>query len=521
MIFKRFFLILGLVLISIAAVNVVLAKPLTQSVCPILSDTNVVIYGDTGFGGVGDISKSWITHFMDWWKSYDPSIKYVFLDKTDVKTDCNLANYPNVKVYIQPGGNAYYQQNSLSIAGKNNIKNYISSGKGYVGICAGFYYTALDYYWQGSYYNWPDLLGLYPTVEGSITDIADYDQNPGYALTSVSNGEQMIYYGGPTRGWRQTPTDYPGNALLTYTSIPNNLPASIKYNNMLLMSVHAEAYENDGITGLSTEQRIRNYIWFANAINSVAGTNFITPQPLQPECNDGRDNDNDGLVDLADLGCINSSDNDESNCGDSVCEGGETWQTCSADCLVPQCADGIDNDNDSKIDYPNDPGCISFDDNSEVDGPINLFYDDFESGTLTGWTLTKVSGANYWIASSTNPYQGTKHAQCQPMSTTEPASIIERAVSTSGYNNIKVSYYRRLIGLDSADEFKAKWYDGTTWQILEQTGTNSANDASYVYKEYVLPSIASNNLNFKLRFECTAGAVSEFCRVDNVKLTSN
>ena len=50
------------------------------------------------------------------------------------------------------------------------------------------------------------------------------------------------------------------------------------------------------------------------------------------ECNDRLDNDGDGLVDLADSGCSNKRDNDESNCGDNSCEGGETCDTCSSDC---------------------------------------------------------------------------------------------------------------------------------------------------------------------------------------------
>lgn len=518
---KKLFLASLVILVILAGVIFVQAKP-PVGTCPITSDTNIVFYGETGFGGVGDLSKSWIIHFLDWWKTQDPNIKYVIIDSSDVKTDCNLANYPNVKIYIQPGGNAYYQQRKLDTAGKTNINNYINSGRGYVGICAGFYYTAGDYYWQGSYYDWPYLLEKYPTVEGSITDIADYDESPGYALTSVSNGNQMIYYGGPTRGWRDTPSDYPGQALLTYNAIPGNLPASIKYNNMLLMSVHAEAYENDGISGLTTEQRTDNYVWFANAINNVAGTNFNVPSPPKPECNDGADNDGDGLIDLADLGCENAEDNDESNCGDNVCESSENWQTCLTDCPAPQCSDGIDNDGDLLIDYPADLGCSSAEDNDETDvtGPIEIFSDGFESG-LTGWTTSAVSGGNKWTASTTNPYQGSYHAQSQPMSTSELASVMEKTVSTFGYSNIKWSYYRRLIGLDIADEFKAKWFDGSSWQVLEQTGSNSANDAAYVFKEFTLPSSAENNPNFKIKFECTAGAVSEFCRVDNVKVISN
>jgi hypothetical protein len=140
-------------------------------------------------------------------------------------------------------------------------------------------------------------------------------------------------------------------------------------------------------------------------------------------------------------------------------------------------------------------------------------YDDFESGNLNKWTLTSVK--NNWTASTTDPYAGNYHAQAQPQNTNEPASVMERAIDTSGYENIVVSYYRKLVGLDIADEFKAKWYDGSTWYILEETGDASANDADYVYKNYSLSSSADNNSNFMIKFECTAGAVSEYCRIDN------
>ncbi|MBW2990505.1 hypothetical protein KY348_02250 [Candidatus Woesearchaeota archaeon] len=51
------------------------------------------------------------------------------------------------------------------------------------------------------------------------------------------------------------------------------------------------------------------------------------------ECMDGIDNDGDGDIDLADAGCDNKQDNDESNCGDDVCEGEEDCDNCAADCL--------------------------------------------------------------------------------------------------------------------------------------------------------------------------------------------
>jgi len=496
--------VFSLVFVLLAAFAVA-AKPPTQPVCPIKSDTNIVFYGETGWGGVGDLSRSWVIHFLDWWKTQDPSINYVELDSTDIKTDCNLTSFPNLKIYIQPGGDAYKQQNKLGSAGKQKIIEYIDSGKGYSGICAGFYYTASDYYWQDEYYAHPYLLGKYPTVEGSIREIADYDKSPGYAITPLSNGFNVVYYGGPTRGYEYTPLSSPGEFIATFSAYGNGLPAIIKYNNMLLNSVHLEAYENDGISGLTTEQRIENYKLYANLLNQIAGTNFYVPPYNNPptyQCSDGLDNDGDNLIDYpSDPGCSSATDNDET------------------DPLPPQCSDGLDNDGDNLIDYPADPGCSSSEDNSEVDSQTGVIMsDDFEDGSISDWTL---SGAGQmWTASTANPYQGTYHAQAQPRTTTEPGSVMEKTVSTVGYENIKLSYYRRLVGLDPADEFKAKWFDGSSWNVLEQTGSNSADDTSYVYKEFNLPSSAANNPNFKIRFECTAGAVSEYCRVDNVKLES-
>lgn len=50
------------------------------------------------------------------------------------------------------------------------------------------------------------------------------------------------------------------------------------------------------------------------------------------ECNDKIDNDGDGLIDMLDPGCSDPADNDESNCGDSVCTGNENCARCIIDC---------------------------------------------------------------------------------------------------------------------------------------------------------------------------------------------
>ncbi|MCK5283236.1 MAG: hypothetical protein KAK00_07545 [Nanoarchaeota archaeon] len=50
------------------------------------------------------------------------------------------------------------------------------------------------------------------------------------------------------------------------------------------------------------------------------------------ECDDGSDNDGDSAIDYNDNGCSGPTDNDETDCGDGVCEGGEVCDTCIADC---------------------------------------------------------------------------------------------------------------------------------------------------------------------------------------------
>jgi hypothetical protein len=69
-----------------------------------------------------------------------------------------------------------------------------------------------------------------------------------------------------------------------------------------------------------------------------------------PECSDERDNDGDGFIDFPnDPGCASPQDDDET------------------DDTPPQCSDGVDNDGDGYIDYPADPGCTDRTDDDETD----------------------------------------------------------------------------------------------------------------------------------------------------------
>jgi hypothetical protein len=84
----------------------------------------------------------------------------------------------------------------------------------------------------------------------------------------------------------------------------------------------------------------------------------VTPAGAQsiPQCEDGRDNDGDGLADYgSDPGCSDWVDNEEYNAPPPP--------------PPAQCADGGDNDGDGHVDFPNDPGCSSTGDNDEYNAP--------------------------------------------------------------------------------------------------------------------------------------------------------
>jgi len=134
------------------------------------------------------------------------------------------------------------------------------------------------------------------------------------------------------------------------------------------------------------------------------------------ECSDGEDNDNDTFIDFPlDPGCDNYTDDNETDnftcytdldCGspftDNYCDGSDDYVTnvttptcmhpgnansycfnfsnvttdnCSyicddlEGCDYTECSDGGDNDSDTFIDYPQDPGCDNYTDDNETDPP--------------------------------------------------------------------------------------------------------------------------------------------------------
>ena len=122
------------------------------------------------------------------------------------------------------------------------------------------------------------------------------------------------------------------------------------------------------------------------------------------QCTDKKDNDGDTFIDYpADPGCSSARDRDEIN-------------------LIIQCDNGVDNDKDGLIDYPADPGCSSPLDSSELDdscsdtdGGIVPTEKGTVTGAISGYFYTYVDNCyvtnttnnmlNEWYCTGTAPFQ--------------------------------------------------------------------------------------------------------------------
>jgi glutamine amidotransferase-like uncharacterized protein len=303
--FSRAFLLFALFAQSVSALG-----------CRITNETNIVY---STVNGVGPASQIWVEDFLWWWKSTDPSINYLGLTANDFQV-CNFASFPNLRVYINPGGNTYDQLTAIGPIGTDNIKAFIQRDQknpsGYAGFCAGGYLASHDYLWETlyegpGYYNYAESppLSIFPhMVEGSIVEINDEqfgDQfGSKFRLVNVSNGHLMLYYGGSTFGWNGAldPTDPKSHiydpdveVLIYYTDFYGyhsyNLPAAWKYHNILLTSVHPEAdnctyFENYDCPPAGTIPYVnilQNRAWLCTYINEVSQTTFLIPEvPLKP-----------------------------------------------------------------------------------------------------------------------------------------------------------------------------------------------------------------------------------------------
>ena len=128
------------------------------------------------------------------------------------------------------------------------------------------------------------------------------------------------------------------------------------------------------VTGTITDDLEGNEPSHADECDSAAGdpsgssagvcADSVTVTWTEPEteCNDGVDNDGDGDVDFPDdQGCTNAEDDTEG---------------------AAECNDGVDNDGDGDVDFPDDQGCTNAEDDTEGDVECNDGVDNDGDGDI-------------------------------------------------------------------------------------------------------------------------------------------
>ena len=95
----------------------------------------------------------------------------------------NKESLDNFKVLCIPGGDMYQYAQDISSEGKEKIKNFISNGGNYIGICGGAYFASEKVVWRGSQLSMTPLGIFLGTAEGPINDIIPY---PDYGMCKVN-----------------------------------------------------------------------------------------------------------------------------------------------------------------------------------------------------------------------------------------------------------------------------------------------------------------------------------------------
>jgi len=125
-----------------------------------------------------------------------------------VKADyINNESLDSFNILCIPGGDMYKYAQDISSEGKEKIRNFISDGGGYIGICGGAYFASEKVIWRGNQLPM-NPLGIFPgTAKGPINEIVPYPDkgvvkiNIVDSLHPITQSEPdsiwILYYWGP------------------------------------------------------------------------------------------------------------------------------------------------------------------------------------------------------------------------------------------------------------------------------------------------------------------------------------
>lgn len=158
------------------------------------------------------------------------------------------------------GGSMYDYAQDISSKGKENIKNFVNNGGGYVGICGGAYFASERVVWRGSQMAITPLGLFQGSTIGPVNEIMPY---PNYTMCKVnivnhahpitnSEGEfeWILYYWGPA-----LIPNVNTNATILGNYNEGNRTAMLAFEQgdgkVFLIGTHPEIEEDSGRDGVS------------------------------------------------------------------------------------------------------------------------------------------------------------------------------------------------------------------------------------------------------------------------------
>lgn len=166
----------------------------------------------------------------------------------------------NFSILCIPGGDMYQYAQDISSRGRNNIRNFIHDGGGYIGICGGSYFASEKVIWREHQLHMTPL-GIFPGItKGPINKIVPY---PNYTVCKVNivnsthsitqsepDSVWILYYWGPMF----VPNKDADVAVLgKYDSVnqPSMLAFDYGLGRVFLIGMHPEIEEDDDRDGVA------------------------------------------------------------------------------------------------------------------------------------------------------------------------------------------------------------------------------------------------------------------------------
>lgn len=157
-----------------------------------------------------------------------------------------------------PGGNMYQYSNSLSLTGINEIKDFISNGGAYIGICGGAYFAGEKVIWRGNQLIMNSLELFNGSTEGPINDLVQEADSvmckvvidSSFLIAEIeADTAWILYFNGPTLMVEDT------NVSVVAKYDINGLPCSLAFHysdgKVFLIGTHPEIEEDSDRDGLN------------------------------------------------------------------------------------------------------------------------------------------------------------------------------------------------------------------------------------------------------------------------------